>query len=125
MANSRGKCAGGKDYFPRTQMVSVGLSNVCGLECKRKVLDRHNQHVTKKNIRQTKKKPRLSGALRTIIRKRDSGVCRFCRLVGYRMEVHNIEYRSQGRRDTQANLILLCDEHHRLMHSNKKKWQPL
>jgi hypothetical protein len=41
------------------------------------------------------------------------------------LQIHHINYRSQGGPDEVWNLILLCDAHHRLMHTSKRHWQPI
>ncbi len=56
---------------------------------------------------------------------RDYGRCRFC---GNRnIELHHIIYRSESKAliNEPSNCIMLCNEHHKLVHSNKKKYQPL
>ncbi len=57
---------------------------------------------------------------------RDGGVCQFCG-TNQDIHAHHILYRSQRKDliDEPINLILLCEEHHRLVHSNKKKYQPM
>jgi hypothetical protein len=52
---------------------------------------------------------------------------RRCRYCGTRanLDVHHIEYRSQGGSNDPHNLIALCRTHHDLVHTNKGLWQPL
>lgn len=52
---------------------------------------------------------------------------RRCRYCGIRrnLHVHHIDYKSQGGNNDLHNLIVLCVEHHDLVHSNKGLWQPL
>ena len=55
---------------------------------------------------------------------RDKGKCRLCGNTN--IELHHIKYRSE-RKDLinePSNCIMLCTEHHRLVHSNKHYWQP-
>ena len=56
---------------------------------------------------------------------RDNGLCRLC---GNKyIELHHIRYRSE-RKDLinePSNCIMLCNNCHRLVHSNKKKYQPI
>jgi len=56
---------------------------------------------------------------------RDNGRCRLCG--NNIIELHHIYYRSERKDliDEPSNCIMLCNEHHRLVHSNKKKYQPL
>lgn len=60
--------------------------------------------------------------------KRDKGVCVMAnsKCQG-RIELHHVRYRSE-RKDLIndiTNCICLCSFHHKLVHSNKKKYQPL
>lgn len=127
VANSKARCKGCKTYRPRAELDTVGLSSVCtdNPECRRSVLNATKAATTRKVERVRKRKrPSLSPALRRGIRARDV-TCRFCGQIAGRMEVHHIEYRSQGGKDSRGNLILLCEEHHRLAHSKKWYWQPI
>lgn len=51
----------------------------------------------------------------------------YCMLCGstYWLQIHHIYYRSQGGLTIKKNLIRLCDKCHKLVHSNKKKYQPM
>ena len=51
----------------------------------------------------------------------------YCQLCGspYNLHIHHIRYGSCGRKTYFGNLIRLCEYHHRLVHSNKKYWQPI
>lgn len=56
---------------------------------------------------------------------RDKGLCRLCG--NNNIELHHIYYRSE-RKDLindPDNCIMLCNKCHRLVHSNKKKYQPI
>lgn len=52
---------------------------------------------------------------------------RCCRMCGRRkgLDVHHITYRSEGVDHQAHNLIVLCHAHHDLVHSNKRRWQPV
>lgn len=54
---------------------------------------------------------------------RDKGRCRFC--LRPSSSQHHIKYKSEGVDHQRHNLIVLCQTHHDLVHSNKRKWQPL
>ena len=57
---------------------------------------------------------------------RDNYSCRLCGSAKL-LQLHHILYRSQ-RKDLINdinNCIILCDERHRLVHKNKKIWQPI
>ncbi len=55
-----------------------------------------------------------------------NGRCVFCGAT-YNLHYHHIFYRSERKDliDEPSNGILLCEEHHRLVHSNKRKYQPI
>ena len=57
--------------------------------------------------------------------KRDNGCCRFCGKLN--IELHHIYYRSERKDliDEPSNCIMLCNGCHKLVHSNKKKYQPI
>ena len=43
------------------------------------------------------------------------------------LELHHIRYRSEAKDliNEPTNCIILCNRHHRLVHSNKHYWQPI
>lgn len=49
----------------------------------------------------------------------------YCQLCGrtYDLHIHHIIYRSQLGNNDERNLIRLCADCHRRVHSNKKVWQ--
>lgn len=51
----------------------------------------------------------------------------YCMLCGstYWLQIHHIYYRSQGGISVKKNLIRLCKHCHDMVHSNKKKYQPM
>lgn len=104
----------------------VGLSYVCSDDCVRSVQQRQQKVQAKKaaaKVRVDARKSHLGSRMRRQIRERDGQVCRFCSKSAFLMEVHHVLYRSEGGPDSALNLILLCDEHHRLVHSDKRRWQ--
>lgn len=50
--------------------------------------------------------------------------CQLCGSASY-LHRHHIRYGACGRKTYFGNIIVLCDKCHRLVHSNKKKYQPL
>ena len=74
----------------------------------------------------SKNKIRVSHETYMKVYNRDNGMCQMC---GTRENIHchHVRYRSERRDliDEPSNLILLCATHHRLVHSNKKKYQPM
>lgn len=57
---------------------------------------------------------------------RDKGCCRFCGAID-NLQLHHIYYRSERKDliDEPSNCIMLCFDCHKLVHSNKKKYQPI
>jgi hypothetical protein len=53
-----------------------------------------------------------------------SGCCAMCGSSAY-VECHHIRYGACGRKTYMGNVIPLCEEHHKLVHTNKKKYQPI
>lgn len=53
------------------------------------------------------------------------GKCALCNSTN--VVLHHIEYRSKGKEfiNDISNCIMLCTEHHLLVHSNKHKWQKI
>lgn len=96
-------------------------------------LNNHQISNPNKNIRKStkKKNKRITVSKETYeaVIQRDT-YC--CRLIGTSpcegwLELHHILYRSQ-RKDLINdidNCIMLCTKHHKLVHSNKKCWQPI
>lgn len=62
------------------------------------------------------------------VMQRDKYKCRLldCTCNG-RLELHHIRYRSEAKDliNEPTNCIILCNRHHRLVHSNKHYWQPI
>lgn len=52
-----------------------------------------------------------------------NGLCAICG--NNQVAMHHIRYGACGRKTYMGNVIPLCDYHHRLVHSNKKKYQPM
>lgn len=55
----------------------------------------------------------------------DGAVC--CAICGsaYSIEMHHIRYGACGRKTYMGNVIPLCSKHHKLVHTNKKTFQPV
>lgn len=128
--NSKRRCTFCKDYYDSGSVdaVSVGLSGVCSTQCLSDLKDKARaKRSRRKEHRENRIRygRRLDPKVREIVRERDRHRCRFCEVANARLEVHHIEYRSQGGADDPYNLILLCDVHHRLMHTSKRHWQPI
>ncbi len=86
------------------------------------------KHSKLSNTVHKSKKRRITVSKETYnaVIERDKYCCRLCGSTNW-LALHHIKYRSE-RKDLINNIdncIMLCEEHHRLVHSNKKKWQPI
>lgn len=52
-----------------------------------------------------------------------NGECAICG--NNEVAMHHIRYGARGRETYMGNIIPLCPYHHRLVHTNKKKYQPM
>ena len=87
----------------------------------------YKEYKKQKTIKKvSKNKIKVSHETYMKVYNRDNGVCQFCG-INQNIHCHHVRYRSERRDliDEPTNLILLCEEHHRLVHSNKKKYQPM
>lgn len=127
---SKFRCQGCKDYFPIADTYrTAGLGRVCSAACQQTIFERQrDQKATSATSTKTKSKRTLKDGLpdemRKLVRERDHNRCTWCG-IPRSLHVHHINYRSQGGPHEPWNLITLCQEHHDLVHSNKRKYQPL
>ena len=52
-----------------------------------------------------------------------NGQCAICGSTN--IHLHHIRYGACGRKTYMGNVIPLCKQHHDLVHTNKKKYQPM
>lgn len=73
----------------------------------------------------SKKRVTVSKATYGLVLMRDKR-CRLCGRINY-LQLHHILYRSERKDliDDPKNCIMLCSECHKLVHSNKRKYQPM
>lgn len=83
---------------------------------------------TNKGIRKVgKKRVFVSRETYDLVFARDKGMCRLAdKNCNGELNLHHIIYRSEDKSKINDvdNCIMLCDYHHRLVHSNKHYWQP-
>ncbi len=108
----------------KKSMVASGLSNNSQMRKNTQSLEK----ITFKRAKMRNKSNKLTVTKETynFIIERDNYSCRLCGSTNW-LQLHHVLYRSQ-RRDLINNIdncIMLCEECHRLVHSNKKKWQPI
>jgi hypothetical protein len=97
-------------------MIPVGLGYVCDRECVRLIAARKKP---------PKKKPDVPKDVRERVLERDGRCCRWCGRPS--STPHHIHYRSEQSSGPHEvwNLVTLCQTHHDIVHSDKKKWQPV
>lgn len=95
-------------------------------ECK-KCLE-FEPHVNKPIKKVSNKRIIVSKETYNKVMQRDKYKCRLidCTCNGG-LELHHIRYRSEAKDliNEPTNCIILCNRHHRLVHSNKHLWQPI
>src|SRR5262245_51463881 len=111
MPNSKLRCSVCRDYYPREDMLRVGvgaLGAICEDECmvlfKEKYRKKRDRRVVNRQRRYGR---RLPGACRDRVRRRDNARCRWCGAVD-ELNIHHVRYRSEGGPDNQRNLMTLC-----------------
>jgi hypothetical protein len=117
---SRYRCKGCGEYRARPEYRRVGLSSVCSDGCFLEATGRGQRPSAAPRPAHDDLPP----TVRAQVTIRDRDRCRFCGAHDD-LHLHHINYRSQGVDHSPQNLILLCALHHRLVHSNKKYWQPV
>lgn len=85
-----------------------------------------SKKATKSGKKATKKRQKVSHETYMKVYERDNGICQMCGS-NQNLNLHHILYRSQRRDliDEPTNCIMLCSDCHRLVHSNKRKYQPM
>lgn len=113
---SRCQECGNKEYKPKSKENLSYKNKKCTVYSKNsaKTKNKSNKRIT------------VSKEVYNTVTERDNYCCRLCGSTNW-IQLHHILYRSQ-RRDLindVDNCIMLCDDCHKLVHSNKKKWQPI
>lgn len=137
MANKL-RCTFCKEYGDRETFYRVSsLEKVCSEQCFREL--RAKRSSSGKGFQRSLKdpsllpvprsKPKTKGSpipasTRKRVTERDGGKCRFCGKTNW-VELHHVNYRSEGVDHSDHNLISLCKEHHDLVHSDKRRWKPM
>jgi len=113
MANKR-RCSTCKDYFhPSDMYKSLGVQAFCTVDC-----------MNKKRPK-AKRRDDIPPTTRHEVKLRFNHMCAYCGRSHSCLHIHHIKYRSEGVDHSLGNLVLLCDAHHDMVHSNKRKWQPM
>lgn len=120
MANSKRKCNVCNTYWAASTFYRPGI---CSLDC---FIEKAKAKNRRRSERRTARygTSSLTIATKRRVRNRDGNRCRWCSDPD-ELQVHHINYRSQGGPDEDWNLITLCGECHRRAHGNKRVWQPV
>lgn len=95
-------------------MIQVGLSVFHSKEC-----------FWNKSKPKPLKRQKMATSLRDEVLALDRHSCRFCGTKRSKLDVHHVIYRSGGGKDVRHNLLTLCSVCHDVVHSDRKRWQPL
>lgn len=85
-------------------------------------------HVNKPIKKVSNKRITVTKETYNKVMERDKYKCRLLDCTCYgKLELHHIRYRSEAKDliNEPTNCIILCNGHHRLVHSNKHLWQPI
>lgn len=110
------RCTVCRDYFRAAPYRRLGIVAVCSEDCLR--------GLRTKRMPRREPPPDIPELTRANVRDRDRHRCRFCGRIDTLHE-HHIHYRSEGVDHSPENLIVLCLEHHDVVHSDKGRWQPV
>lgn len=121
------RCLACREYVEKDEAHSRnGLSFVCSPECESELRFR-----PKKGNKSSSNKARADGPNRDIpqatrkkVFQRDANRCQWCGTNRW-LQIHHIIYRSQGGGHDEINLIVLCNDHHAMAHSDKGRYMPL
>lgn len=112
------RCQGCRQHLRGPPFQRIGLGGVCSASC---------ALIARQRGTKTRRTPDRDDELqhaRALVMERDGNRCRYCG--GHRnLHIHHITYRSSGVDHQPHNLITLCTEHHDLVHTNKRVWQPV
>lgn len=103
-------------------MLRCGLGWVCDDNCRSEAQRRRQESQQKRAPGRVNTEP--SAAKKRFIRERDGQRCRFCG-TDKGLHVHHVMYRSEGGGHAEDNLVTLCLYDHDIVHSNKRRWQPV
>jgi hypothetical protein len=114
---SRYRCTTCREYFRQPPYRRLGIVSVCSETCLHDL-------SAKSSTRNRTRPADIPEETRASVRDRDRHRCRFCGRTD-NLHDHHIHYRSERVDHSADNLILLCLEHHDVVHSDKGRWQPV
>lgn len=137
VTNSRYRCQGCREYKPAPPWRKMGLGGVCSEACYKSRAVFSVRSAESPNggayikgaaadgarIARAARALTIPTTVRTQVMFRDRNRCRWCG--GIANHLHHIRYRSEGVDHSVHNLISLCRTHHDLVHTDKRRWQPV
>ena len=108
-----------KYFYCRLNKKIINYTTEC-IKCV-KIEPRKNKSINKVS----KKKITVTQDTYNKVMQRDNYKCRLCG-TSLNLQLHHVIYKSEDKSKINDinNCIMLCVEHHALVHSNKKYWQP-
>jgi 5-methylcytosine-specific restriction endonuclease McrA len=110
------RCRACRQYHRDAPYRRINLGAVCSEECL--------SDITRRPTRHRSADADIPPQVREAVLARDRHRCRYCGRTAD-LHLHHIHYRSEGVDHRATNLITLCGAHHDLIHSNKRRWQPV
>jgi 5-methylcytosine-specific restriction endonuclease McrA len=108
-----GPVAPGRCHVEDGPAISVTTAQMIGCEATLSWM-RHDRDGSVLDVGRRRRRP--GAALRRAARERDKGRCRFPGCESRRVDLHHIQYWSNGGRTSLKNLVSLCKRHHQLVH---------
>jgi hypothetical protein len=122
--NSKKRCRICKDYFLVEDFYRPGFCSEKCLKTPARPTKTPVQPRTASSAVRKKPKHRIPVAVRNAVKERDHHYCRMCGNPR-NLQAHHCRYLSEGGPDLETNLLMLDAGCHRVVHSDKKFWQPL
>ena len=111
------RCRGCRQYHRGAPYRRINLGSVCSEECLSDITRRPTKH-------RATPCSNVPTEVRAAVYARDHHRCRYCAKASD-LHLHHIHYRSEGVDHSETNLITLCSTHHDVIHSDKRRWQPI
>ncbi len=119
------RCTVCRTYVEKDEAIRVGVVSFCSEACQGAARQIRKKQGAARTTTQGRRRERgVPEGLRAEVVAADGGRCRYCGGTSF-LHAHHALYRSEGGKHVRENLIMLCDEHHALVHSDKKRFQPL
>ena len=120
------RCTFCRTYFDGPVTQRVGISSYCSDYCLQASARKPRKNSPPKRVRA---RSGVTADVRKAVFAADGNSCRYCGQQTHDLSVHHVYYRSEANHQPwvhqRQNLLTLCTECHNLVHSNKKRFQPL